>query len=199
MNYANIKYCDISNGAGVRTSLFVSGCRRHCVDCFNAEAWDFAFGKPFDERTQREVLDSLNPAYIAGLSLLGGEPMEAENQAGLVDFLERVRREYPDKTIWCYTGDLYEDLVAGGQFHTANTDRVLACVDVLVDGAFVAPQKDISLRFKGSSNQRILDLAAMRGRDAETGSVSMEPIYWDDGKTYSSHVWSGATPRGAHS
>lgn len=178
MNYSTIKYCDIANGEGVRTSLFVSGCRRRCPFCFNEEAWSFVAGNPFDEAAQRAILDSLEPAYIDGLSVLGGEPMEPENQAGLVDFLETVKTRFPRKTIWCYTGDTYEELTQG-QKHTEYTDRLLACIDVLVDGPFIMEEKDITLRFRGSSNQRIIDLRATR----EEGRV----VLWHDDPVFSTH------------
>jgi anaerobic ribonucleoside-triphosphate reductase activating protein len=179
MNYAQIKYCDIANGAGVRTSLFVSGCTRHCKECFNSVAWPFDYGKAFDSTVADAIIKSLEPSYVAGLSLLGGEPMEPANQSGLVDFLERVRRECPGKTIWCYTGDLYDDLLEGGRHHAGVTDRLLSCLDVLVDGSFVLEKKDISLRFRGSTNQRILDMAATR----EQG----RPVEWVDEPIFSTH------------
>ena len=158
MNYSEIKFCDIANGVGVRTSLFVSGCRRHCKNCFNYETWSFTSGKPFDDEARQSILDSLDASYISGLTLLGGEPMEPENQEGLVDFLEEVKRTHPDKTIWLYTGGLLEDMLEGGKEHTKDTDRILATLDVMVDGPFVQELYDISLRFRGSSNQRILDI-----------------------------------------
>ena len=163
MNYGNIKYCDIADGEGVRTTLFVSGCRHHCKGCFQPETWDFAYGQEFTGAAMEEVLASLAPDYVDGLTVLGGEPMEPENQLALVPFLEQVKARYPEKTIWMYTGDVYEDLVDPGcQRRTEVTDRILACVDVLVDGPFVLEKKDITARFRGSSNQRILDLNATR-------------------------------------
>ena len=179
MHYSAIKRCDIANGEGVRTSLFVSGCRRRCPFCFNEEAWSFTAGDPFDETTQKAVLESLEPSYIDGLSVLGGEPMEPENQRGLAPFLEKVKERYPEKTIWCYTGDLYEDLAFGAK-HTADTDRVLACIDVLVDGPFVQDLKDIALRFRGSANQRIIDLAATR--------AAGEVVLWRDDPVFATHT-----------
>ena len=140
MNYANIKYFDIADGEGVRTSLFVSGCRRGCKNCFNSVAWDFAAGEPFDRAVEDKIIESLDHPFIDGLTILGGEPMEPENQAGLVDFVERVRAAYPagsGKTIWCFTGDVLEELMPGGRHHTEVTDRILACLDMLVDGPFV--------------------------------------------------------------
>lgn len=178
VNYSAIKYADIANGEGVRTSLFVSGCRRRCPFCFNEEAWSFTAGEPFTEEVEARIMESLEPHYVSGLSLLGGEPMEPENQRGLVDFVERVKKRFPRKSIWCFTGDLYEDLAQGGK-HTEVTDRLLACIDVLVDGPFVQEFKDITLRFKGSSNQRIIDMAATR----EKGSV----VLWQDDPLFATH------------
>ena len=199
MNYATIKYCDIANGEGVRTSLFVSGCRRHCPYCFNEVAWNFAAGSPFTAAVEDEILASLEPAYIAGLSVLGGEPMEPENQAGLVAFLERVRAAYPAggpgaagsapaKTIWCYTGDTLDELMPGGRHRTAVTERLLGCIDVLVDGPYVQELHDITLRFRGSSNQRVIDLAATRAAAAAAGCTLDRAVrLWDDGAFYSTH------------
>ncbi len=159
MNYGQIKYNDISNGEGVRTSLFVSGCRQHCAHCFNKETWDFDYGLPFTESVQEEILASLRSNYIAGLSVLGGEPMEPENQEGLLPFLQKVKANFPEKNIWLYTGYLFEkDMIPGGRKYTEYTEEILSCVDVLVDGPFVEILKDISLKFRGSSNQRIIRL-----------------------------------------
>lgn len=159
MHYGNIKECDIADGPGVRVSLFVSGCRHHCKGCFNPETWDFKYGKPYTEETEEEILRLLAPDYIQGLTLLGGEPFEPENQGVLAALLERVREAYPDKDIWCYTGYLYDvDLALGGKVHTDVTDEMLSYIDVLVDGEFVEELKDVTLVFRGSSNQRILKL-----------------------------------------
>ena len=159
MNYAEIKYCDIANGIGVRTSLFVSGCTHHCENCFNKETWDFKYGKPFDSETEQKILDSLSPSYIEGLSLLGGEPFEPVNQRGLVGFLKRLKEEYPEKTVWCYTGyTLESDLLSESRARCEVTDEMLSYIDVLVDGEFVQELYDISLRFRGSSNQRLIDV-----------------------------------------
>ncbi len=183
MNYASVKYSDIANGEGVRTTLFVSGCTHHCKNCFQPETWNFEYGAAFDQEIQDKIIESLKPSYIDGLTLLGGEPMEPANQRGLVDFLERAKAELPSKTIWCYTGDVYEDLVDGMSLrHTEVTERVLACIDVLVDGPFVQDLYDITLRFRGSSNQRIIDLAATRA----SGDVRL----WRDDPVYSTHEWS---------
>ena len=178
MNYSAIKFCDIANGEGVRTSLFVSGCRRGCKGCFNEEAWCFTAGKPFDEEARRSILRSLEPFYVDGLSLLGGEPMEPENQRGLVDFVEEVKREYPDKQIWMYSGDTFEDIMSGSK-HIEVTDRLMACIDVLVDGAFDESLYDISLRFRGSSNQRLIDIPA----SLKAGEV----VLWRDDPQFESH------------
>ena len=158
MNYATIKYCDIANGEGVRTSLFVSGCRRHCPNCFNAVAWDFGYGAPFTKEVRNEILESLAPGYINGLSLLGGEPFEPENQRELLPFVKNVKVLYPNKTIWCYTGNnLEHEIWQPGPGRCEVTDEFLQYIDVLVDGDFVQDQYDISLRFRGSSNQRLID------------------------------------------
>lgn len=159
MNYAAIKYYDIANGTGVRVSLFVSGCRHHCKGCFNAETWDFNYGSLFTKDTQKDILEALKPAYIQGFSLLGGEPFEPENQQVLAGLLRNIRQTYPDKTIWCYTGYLYDvDLIPGGKVFTDVTEEMLSYIDVLVDGEFIEAQKDISLQFRGSRNQRIIEL-----------------------------------------
>ena len=159
MNYAGIKYCDIANGTGCRTVLFVSGCRNACKGCFQPQTWNFGYGEPFDEKVQKEVLDSLAPDYITGITLLGGEPFEPENQKELVPFMRKVVAQYPNKNVWAFTGYIYDkDLVAGGRRHTEDTDELLSMIDVLVDGPFVEGLKDITLKFRGSSNQRVLDL-----------------------------------------
>lgn len=159
MNYAGIKYCDIANGTGCRTVLFVSGCRNACKGCFQPQTWDFGYGEPFDEKVQQEVLDSLAPDYITGITLLGGEPFEPENQKELVPFMRKVVAQYPRKNVWAFTGYIYDkDLVAGGRRHTEDTDELLSMIDVLVDGPFCEELKDITLKFRGSSNQRVLNL-----------------------------------------
>lgn len=159
MNCAGIKYCDIANGTGCRTVLFVSGCRNACKGCFQPQTWDFGYGEPFDEKVQKEVLDSLAPDYITGITLLGGEPFEPENQKELVPFMRKVVAQYPNKNVWAFTGYIYDkDLVAGGRRHTEDTDELLSMIDVLVDGPFIEELKDITLKFRGSSNQRVLDL-----------------------------------------
>lgn len=159
MYYGTIKNYDIANGPGVRVSLFVSGCRNRCKGCFNPETWDFSYGTPYTEETENYIIELLKPSYINGFTLLGGEPFEPENQQVLVGLLKRIRAEYPGKDIWCYTGYVYEqDLLEGGRKHTEVTDELLSYVDVLVDGQFIEEQKDITLAFRGSSNQRILHL-----------------------------------------
>lgn len=149
MNYAEIKKVDIANGPGVRVSLFVSGCRNHCKGCFNPETWDFDYGRPFTRETEDEIIEALRPSWIQGLSILGGEPTEEENAAVLIPFLKRVRAVLPDKDIWLYSGYTYEAL---------RDKEILSLADVLVDGPFLLEQKDAGLAFRGSRNQRIIDL-----------------------------------------
>ena len=181
MNYSEIKHFDIANGEGVRTSLFVSGCRRGCPGCFNAEAWDFTAGKPFTKQVEDAILESLEPGYIDGLTLLGGEPMEPENQRALAPFVARVRERFPEKTIWCFTGDLYEDLAnPESPRHTEVTDELLGNIDILVDGPFVEALHDITLRFRGSSNQRLIDLPATR--------AAHDVRLWHDEDVYTTHT-----------
>lgn len=159
MNYGEIKNCDIANGEGIRVSLFVSGCTHHCKNCFNAQTWDFSFGSPFTKETEDMILNLLAPGYINGLSLLGGEPFEPDNQRALLPFLKRVRAAYPDKTIWCYSGyTLESDLLSESRARCEVTDEMLSCIDVLVDGEFIEEQKNISLAFRGSENQRIINV-----------------------------------------
>lgn len=160
MNYAKINKNDIANGTGVRVTLFVSGCTHHCPGCFNQEAWDFDYGKPFTVDTENELLEALSPSYIKGLTLLGGEPMEPQNQRVLVEFLTKVKETHPQKTVWCYSGYTIEELTGNSRARCEVTDRMLNFIDVLVDGRFVEKLKDISLRFRGSSNQRLIDLKA---------------------------------------
>ena len=158
MNYGEIKNYDIANGEGVRVSLFVSGCTHRCKGCFNEMTWDFNYGKPFTAETEDEILKMLEPYYIDGLTLLGGEPMEKSNQQALLPFLRRVKEAYPHKNIWCYTGYTLETDLLTGRARTEFTDEILSLIDVLVDGEFILEQKDISLAFRGSSNQRIIDM-----------------------------------------
>ena len=158
MNYADIKRVDVANGPGVRVSLFVSGCTHHCKECFNPETWDFSFGTPFGEKQVEEILSLLSRSYIRGLSLLGGEPFEPQNQRAVLELVERVRRELPEKDIWCYTGYLFEPLAEGKVGE--HSRELLSQLDILVDGPFVLEKKDLGLRFRGSSNQRIIDVPA---------------------------------------
>ena len=158
MHYGNIKKLDVANGEGVRVSLFVSGCRNHCPNCFQPETWSFTYGEEFNDATVEMLLQALRPAYVDGLTLLGGEPFEPENQIELVALLERVRREFPEKNVWCYTGYTLEQIRSNGHPHCSTTEKMLSMIDILVDGRFVEALMDISLRFRGSSNQRIIDL-----------------------------------------
>jgi anaerobic ribonucleoside-triphosphate reductase activating protein len=159
MNYGSIKKTDISNGSGVRVSLFVSGCTHHCKGCFNPETWNFNYGRLFTEDTEAEIIEALANSYIKGLTLLGGEPLEPSNQRILLPFVKRIRELYPDKDIWCYTGYTFEqELLQESRARCECTDELLANLDVLVDGEFVEEWKDISLQFRGSSNQRIIDV-----------------------------------------
>lgn len=163
MRYGTLKNCDIANGEGVRVSLFVSGCTNHCRNCFQPQTWDFDYGQPFTPDTEEEILRLLSPPYIAGLSLLGGEPFEPSNQRALLPFLRRVRETYPAKNIWCYSGFTLEELRTDGSYpRCESTDEMLSLLDVLVDGRFMEEYKDISLRFRGSRNQRLIDLNATR-------------------------------------
>lgn len=168
MNYCGIKKCDIANGIGVRVTLFVSGCTHHCRGCFQPETWDFDYGDAFSEKIEDEILAALAPGYINGLTLLGGEPFEPENQRALVRLLRRTREKYPQKSIWCYTGYLYEELTGESRARCEVTDEMLAMIDVLVDGEFHLEEKNISLQFRGSENQRIIDLNKTRENAALT-------------------------------
>lgn len=159
MNYGEIKNCDIANGIGVRVTLFVSGCTNRCPGCFQPQTWDFGYGKPFDREVEDALLHMLSPSYIRGLTLLGGEPFEPENQRALLPFLLRVKEAYPNKDIWAFSGFTFEELMqAGSHPHCEVTKKMLESIDVLVDGRFVLEQRDISLRFRGSRNQRVLNL-----------------------------------------
>ena len=159
MYFGNIKKNDIANGKGVRVTLFVSGCTNHCKNCFQPETWNFDYGKPYTKETEDEVIDALKPSHISGLTLLGGEPFEPENQRELVKLLRRVRDELPEKNIWSFTGFvLDQDLLYGGRKHCEVTDEMLSLLDVLVDGPFKEEEKDITLAFRGSRNQRLIDM-----------------------------------------
>lgn len=159
MHYGNIKNCDIADGPGVRVSLFVSGCTNHCENCFQPETWDFDYGKEFTSETEDELLKLLSPSYIAGLTVLGGEPFEPSNQRALLPFLKRVRETFPSKTIWIYSGFTFEQLLNRNEHCSCEATReILSICDVLVDGRFINSLKDITLLFRGSSNQRLIDL-----------------------------------------
>lgn len=159
MHYGNIKKIDVADGEGVRVSLFVSGCRNACPGCFNPETWNFKFGKEFTDETEDEIIQALKPEHIQGFSLLGGEPFEEENQKVLAPFLEKLKTIYPEKDIWCWTGYILDkDLQSGQRKHTEYTDRMLKCIDVLVDGPFIQEKKNLMLEFRGSENQRIIRL-----------------------------------------
>ena len=180
MKFATIKKFDIANGPGARTCLFVSGCTHACPGCFNYEAWDFEFGNEFTKEVEDDIIESLKPTYVRGLTLLGGEPMEPSNQRALAPFLRRVRKAFPHKSIWVFTGDLLENLQnEQSRRHTEETQSILECIDVLVDGPFVKDLYDITLRFRGSSNQRIIDMP----KTLEAGHV----VLWEDEEMYASH------------
>ena len=173
MNYATIKNCDIANGPGVRVSLFVSGCTHHCKGCFNEVAWDFNYGEPFTQHTIDLILDMMKPDYIKGITLLGGEPFEPQNQPELVELLRQVKAAYPQKSIWAFSGYLFDkDIVAGKLGDKAITDEFLSYLEVLVDGRFVEEKKNLSLRFRGSSNQRIIHVPS----SLKTGEI----VLWED-------------------
>ena len=172
MYYGEIKNHDIANGIGVRVTLFVSGCTNRCKNCFQPQTWDFSFGKPFTEETEEEILKMLSPAYIHGLTVLGGEPFEPSNQRSLVPFLEKVREQYPKKSIWSFSGFTLEELQTDGSHPRCEvTDRMLSLLDVLVDGRYVDELRNLSLRFRGSSNQRLIDMKAT----LREGSI----VLWD--------------------
>lgn len=173
MHYGEIKNYDIANGIGVRVSLFVSGCTNRCEHCFQPETWDFNHGEPFTEATEERLLQMLRPDYIHGFTLLGGEPFEPQNQRGILPFLQRLKRELPQKSVWAYSGFTLEDLRTEGAYACCDvTEDLLECIDVLVDGRFVEAKKDLSLQFRGSSNQRIIDLVKTRKAD--------RVVLWED-------------------
>lgn len=168
MNYCNIKNCDIANGTGVRVSLFVSGCRNHCKGCFQKETWDFSYGEKFTKETEDKILEMLAPTYINGLTILGGEPFEEENQRALLPFVKRVRAAYPEKDIWVFSGYTLEEMLTEGMRPRCEaTGELLSLIDILVDGRFEEDKKNISLKFRGSENQRIIDLK----KSAVTGEI----------------------------
>lgn len=159
MHYGEIKNCDIANGEGVRVTLFVSGCTNHCKNCFQPQTWDFNFGKPFTEEVENDILNMLEPSYIKGLTLLGGEPFEPQNQKAILPFIKKIKEKYPNKNIWAYSGFTYEELITEGTHpHCDETADILSLIDVLVDGRFVEEKKNLMLRFRGSSNQRLIDM-----------------------------------------
>ena len=173
MNYAELKTCDIANGPGVRVSLFVSGCTHRCEGCFNEIAWDFDYGEPFDRAAEDRVLAALAPGYIRGITYLGGEPFEPQNQPALLALSRRIRKELPGKSIWAFSGYLFDrDILAGKLGPWPVTQELLSYIDVLVDGPFVLARKNLNLRFRGSSNQRLIDVPA----SLKTGSV----VLWDE-------------------
>ena len=176
MHYGEIKKCDIANGPGIRVTLFVSGCTNRCEGCFQPQTWDFGYGRPFTKETEDTLLEWLRPGYVTGLTLLGGEPFEPCNQRALLPFVRRVKEAYPDKTIWAFSGFYLEKelLREGSHPRCEVTDELLSMIDVLVEGRFVLAQKDISLKFRGSRNQRIVDMNKTR----EAGEI----ILWDEGK-----------------
>lgn len=171
MNYATIKYNDIGNGPGIRTSLFVSGCTHRCKGCFNSIAWDFNYGEPFDKRIENEIIDSLRKPHVKGITLLGGEPFEPQNQGPLVELTDRIRKELPEKDIWCFSGYTLEEMTEGKLSSYDTTMKLLKNIDVLVDGKFVEELKSLMLKFKGSSNQRTILVKPT----LETGEITL----WD--------------------
>ncbi len=173
MYYSGIKPFSTENGPGVRVSLFVSGCRNACEGCFQPETWDFQHGEPFDEAARQQVMDDLAPDYIAGLTLLGGDPFEPENQADLIDFIRTVKQTYPDKTIWAFTGyHIDDELAEGGKNHTDVTDEFLGYMDVVVDGPFILEKKSLMLPYRGSENQRIILMDETR----KSGEIVLSPL-----------------------
>jgi anaerobic ribonucleoside-triphosphate reductase activating protein len=170
MNYATIKNCDIANGPGVRVSLFVSGCTHRCPGCFNEVAWDFDYGQPFTEEVMDSLVDMLRPSYIRGLTLLGGEPFEPQNQKAVVELLRRIKKELPQKSIWAFSGYLFDRDILSGRL--GDCSEYLSYLDVLVDGPFVESKKNLSLRFRGSENQRLIDVPA--------SLASGEIVLWQD-------------------
>ena len=173
MNYATIKSRDIANGPGVRVSLFVSGCTHRCPGCFNQEAWDFNYGQPFDQTVIDRILRDLDADYVTGLTLLGGEPFEPQNQGPIVELLRQVKAKYPDKSIWAFSGYLFDgDILSGRLGDPVVTREYLSYLDVLVDGPFVAARKNLTLRFRGSDNQRLIDVPA----SLKSGTV----VLWED-------------------
>ena len=158
MNYSGIKTFSIENGTGVRVSLFVSGCRHHCKGCFNEETWDFFHGDVFTKEVEDQIIEAMRPDYMAGITLLGGDPGEPENQEALLPLLRRMKQEFPEKTVWMYTGYLLEDFKIGNKAYCNATEEFLKACDVVVDGPFILEKKNLSIKFRGSQNQRIIDM-----------------------------------------
>ncbi len=159
MYYGEIKKNDVANGIGIRVTLFVSGCTHRCKGCFNEATWDFSYGNPFTEETEEEILSALSPDYVAGFTLLGGEPFEPQNQKAIAPLLEKIKERYPHKTIWCFTGYVLEkDLLNPSRARCEHTDKMLSLIDVLIDGPFIEAQRNLTLKFRGSENQRLIDL-----------------------------------------
>ena len=178
MNYAELKKFDIANGKGVRVSLFVSGCRHRCKNCFNSDAWDFGYGKEFTQSTIDEILAACAPTYISGLSILGGEPFEPENQEGIYSLVRQFKEKFPEKDIWCYSGFTFDELCSGRAGDAESVRKILSEIDILVDGKFVDELKDLSLLFRGSSNQTVIDVrkSLLEGRKVEAdGSWKRKP------------------------
>ena len=174
MNYADIKKIDVANGEGVRVSVFVSGCNHHCKGCFNQCAWDFNYGKEFSEKEEQQIIEYMNHDYISGLSLLGGEPLEPRNQEGLLPLVKKVKKKFPNKNIWCYTGfDFEKDVVGKMAKNNETTRELLKYIDVIVDGKFEEDKRDLKLQFRGSSNQKIVDVK----KSLQTGKVIKENQY----------------------
>ena len=174
MNYADIKKIDVANGEGVRVSIFVSGCNHHCKGCFNECAWDFNYGKEFSEKEEQQIIDYMNHDYISGLSLLGGEPLEPRNQEGLLPLVKKVKEKFPNKNIWCYTGfDFEKDVVGKMAKDNETTRELLKYIDVIVDGKFEEDKRDLKLQFRGSSNQKIVDVK----KSLQTGQIVKEIQY----------------------
>lgn len=173
MNYCAIKRSDVANGPGMRVTLFVSGCTNRCPGCFQPQTWDFCYGRPFTAETEAEIFAELDKSYVDGLTVLGGEPFEPKNQPTLTALLQRVKEAYPNKTVWCFTGfRLEEELLTDGSYpRTDCTDEMLSYIDILVDGRFMLELKDISLQFRGSRNQRIIDM----NRTREVGEI----VIWE--------------------
>lgn len=168
LNYADIKQYDVANGVGVRVSIFVSGCTHHCKNCFNKETWDFNYGHPFTDKNIADIIEYLKPTYVSGLSVLGGEPFEPDNQRGLLPLLRKVKEVYPEKTIWCYSGYLFDEQIVGEMCkQLEETSEMLSYIDILVDGRYEEERKNLKIRFRGSDNQRIIDVP----RSMATGEV----------------------------